>query len=144
MRHVSFITTIVFALSNVLFSSCSKDEYPSAYDETQWFCIYPVQMQNNDTGEQSEHMACISLQFYQSGTKCSVDTGIVGMIASNRTVYEVKWYSESVFSLCESNAGQTIHYYSGTISGNIMSFEILSCDKVERTIELKKLLTDKL
>ena len=67
-----------------------------------------------------------------------VETGIVGLIATNRPNYSVKWYSNDTFSLFETQGGQTIQYYSGTMaSSSTMSFEFLSCDKAEKTVELR-------
>ena len=129
---------IAVALSCALFSSCTKEESGPACDNVLWTGTYPSRMLNNDTKEWEEWTSCISLQFCHAGLECIVDTGIVGLLAINRSIYEVKWHSKESFTLCKTNGGQTIQDYSGTINGDKMSFEILSCDKVERTIELEK------
>ena len=138
MKLRRLFAIIGVALSCALFSSCTKEESGSAFDNVLWTGTYPSQMLNNDTKEWEEWTSCISLQFCHSGLECIVDTGIVGLLASNRSIYEVKGDSKENFTLCKTNGGQTIQYYSGTIKGNKMSFEFLSCDKVERTIELEK------
>ena len=138
MKLRRLFAIIGVALACALVSSCTKEESGSASDNVLWTGTFPCQMLNNDTKEMEERTACISLQFRHSGLECIVYTGIVGMYAMNRTIYEVKWYSKENFTLCKTNGGQTIQYYSGTIKGNKMSFEFLSCDKVERTIELEK------
>ena len=129
---------IAVALSCALFSSCTKEESGPACDNVLWTGTYPSRMLNNDTKEWEEWTSYISLQFCHAGLECIVDTGIVGLLAINRSIYEVKWHSKESFTLCKTNGGQTIQDYSGTINGDKMSFEILSCDKVERTIELEK------
>ncbi|MCQ2161516.1 MAG: hypothetical protein MJY97_10610 [Bacteroidales bacterium] len=138
MKLRRLFAIIGIALSCALFTSCAKEESSSKYESVLWIGNYPTQTQNNDTKEMEEHTACISLQFARSGLECIVERGIVGMYSINRIIYEVKWYSKNTFTLCETQGGQTIQYYSGTIKGNKMSFEFLSCDKVERTIELEK------
>lgn len=138
MKLTRFFTIIGVALIFVLSSSCTKEDSASAFESVFWSGTYPVQMLNNDTKEMEDHTGCTTLQFCRSGLECIVDTGIVGMFANNRSFYEVKWYSKENFTLCKTQGGQTIQYYSGTIKGNKMSFEFLSCDKVERTIELEK------
>ena len=138
MKLRRLFAIIGVALACALFSSCTKEESGSAFDNVLWTGTYPSQTLNNDTKEMEDHTSCISLQFCHSRLECIVDTGIVGLYAMNRRIYEVKWYSKDNFTLCKTNGGQTIQYYSGTIKGNKMSFEFLSCDKVERTIELEK------
>lgn len=138
MKFGRLFAIIGVVLACALFSSCTKEESGSAFDSVLWTGTYPSQTLNNDTKEMEDHTSCISLQFCHSGLECIVDTGIAGAYGMNRTNYEVKWYSKENFTLCKTNGGQTIQYYSGTIKGNKMSFEFLSCDKVERTIELEK------
>ena len=138
MKFGRLFAIIAVALSCALFSSCTKEEIEPAFDNVLWTGTYPSRMLNNDTKEWEELTSCISLQFCHVGLECIVDTGIVGLLAINRSIYEVKWHSKESFTLCKTNGGQTIQYYSGTINGDKMSFEILSCDKVERTIELEK------
>ena len=138
MKLGRLFAIIGVALACALFSSCTKEESGSAFDSVLWTGTYPSQTLNNDTKEMEEHTAGISLQFARSGLECIVERGIVGMYSINRIIYEVKWYSKNTFTLCKTQGGQTIQYYSGTIKGKKMSFEFLSCDKVERTIELEK------
>ena len=138
MKLRRLFAIIAVALSCALFSSCTKEESGPAFDNVLWMGTYPSRMLSSDTKEWEEWTSCISLQFCHVGLECIVDTGIVGLLAINRSIYEVKWHSKESFTLCKTNGGQTIQYYSGTINGDKMSFEILSCDKVERTIELEK------
>ena len=138
MKLGRLFAIIAVALSCALFSSCTKEEIGPACDKVLWTGTYPSRMLNNDTKEWEELTSCISLQFCHVGLECIVDTGIVELLAINRSIYEVKRHSKESFTLCKTNGGQTIQYYSGTINGDKMSFEILSCDKVERTIELEK------
>lgn len=138
MKLGRLFAIIAVALSCALFSSCTKEESGPAFDNVLWTGTYPSRMLNNDTKEWEEWTSCISLQFCHVGLECIVDTGIVELLAINRSIYEVKRHSKESFTLCKTNGGQTIQYYSGTINGDKMSFEILSCDKVERTIELEK------
>lgn len=138
MKLGRLFAIIAVALSCALFSSCTKEEIGPACDKVLWTGTYPSRMLNNDTKEWEEWTSCISLQFCHVGLECIVDTGIVELLAINRSIYEVKRHSKESFTLCKTNGGQTIQYYSGTINGDKMSFEILSCDKVERTIELEK------
>lgn len=141
MKLSRIFAIISIALSCALLSSCSKNEpsSPSSlYGSSIWAGNYPAQLQNNDTGEFEDHTACISLEFNEDASECVVMTGIVGLLGTNRSKYSVKWYSKETFSLCETQGGQTIQYYSGTmVSSSTMSFEFLSCDKVERTVELR-------
>lgn len=137
MKHLNLLKTIAVALSCILLPSCS-DEDESIYDDYLWRGNYSVQLENNDTGELVDGTATISLKFQNSGTTCRVSTGIAGMYAGNMTFYDVKWYSKDTFTLSETEAGQTIQYYSGTIKGEKMYLDFLSCDKVERTVELTK------
>lgn len=137
MKLKRFFSIIGVTLICVVSSSCTKEE-SSAYESAIWSGTYPAQMLNNDTKEMEDHTGCITLQFCHSGLECIVDTGIVGMLATNRTIYEVNWYSKENFTLFKTQGGQTIQYYSGIIKGDKMSFEFLSCYKVERTIELEK------
>ncbi len=141
MKLTRIIAILSIAFLCALLSSCSKEgpSTPSSlYGSSFWAGNYATQLQNNDTGEFEDHTACISLQFNKDASDCMVETGIVGLIATNRTRYSVKWYSNDRFSLCETHGGQTIQYYSGTmVSSSTMSFELLSCDKVEKTIELR-------
>ena len=138
MKFGRLFAIIGVALVCALFSSCTKEEIGPACDKVLWTGTYPSRMLNNDTKEWEEWTSCISLQFCHVGLECIVDTGIVGLLAINRSIYEVKRHSKESFTLCKTNGGQTIQYYSGTINGDKMSFEIVSCDKVERTIELEK------
>lgn len=136
MKITRIIAIIGIALSCPLLSSCSKNGPSSLYGSSFWAGNYPAQLQNNDTGDIEEYTACISLEFNDDASGCVVETGIVGLLATNRTSYSVKWHSTETFTLYEARGGQTIQYYSGTIIGDKMSFEFLSCDRVERTIEL--------
>ena len=140
MKLNSFLAAVTFVILCSLFSSCEKEERASAFHFASWYGTYPMQELNNDTNEIEESTAYISLQFCNSGLECIVNTGIMGMIANMKRTYDVKWYSKETFTLSESNGGQTIHYYSGNINGSKMSFEFLSCDKVERTIVLEKII----
>ena len=140
MKTTRIIAIISVALC-VILSSCSKNEpsSPSSlYGSSFWAGNYPTQLENNDTGELDDYTACISLQFNGDASECMVETGIVGLLATNRTNYSAKWYSNETFTLYETQGGQTTQYYSGTMtSSSTMSFEFLSCDKVERTVELR-------
>lgn len=139
MKHIRFITAFILASLCTVFSSCGKEEFGSSIDTSQWFCSYPVQVECNDSEVWEDRTASIILQFTKSGQECIVDTSIEGLYSNNRVCYDVKWYSGDTFCLCETRGGQTIQYYSGTIRGNQITFEFLSCDKVERTIVLSKL-----
>lgn len=138
-RLTRLVGALCVALMCFALSSCTECTDGNPYRATLWQGFYPVQTENNDTGEREDHTACVELQFSNSGAECTVMTCIVGLLSTNLTKYAVEWYSSERFVLCETQAGQTIQYYSGTINGNKMSFEFLSCDKVERTIELEKL-----
>ena len=138
MKLTKIIAIIFIALCCVMFHSCTKAEPSQPFGSSIWSGHYPVQMLNNDTKEMEDHTACISLEFSHSGYECTVVTGIVGMYATSRTNYDVKWYSELNFSLSVSKSGQTIVSYGGTINDKLMSLNFLSCDKIERTIELVK------
>ena len=137
MKLTRFFAVICTALACILSSSCTKGEAASAYKSSMWSGNYTIQVLNNDTNDMEECTASVFLQFSSSGHECTVETGIIGMYAINKSTYDVKWYSTDTFALCETNGGQTIQYYSGTIKGGKMSFEFLSCDKVERTVELE-------
>lgn len=138
MQFRRLLAIISVALTCAMMPSCTKEESASVFDSVLWTGTYPSQMLNNDTKEMEEWTSFIALQFCHSGTECIVDTGIAGLLATNRTIYEVKWYSKDNFTLCRTQGGQTIQYYSGNINGNRMTFEFLSCDKVERVIEMEK------
>lgn len=84
------------------------------------------------------YTASISLEFNDDASVCTVETGIAGLYSANMTKYSVKWHSNDKFTLYETQGGQTVQYYSGTmVGGGTMSFEFLSCDKVEKTVELR-------
>jgi len=119
-----------------LFSSCSKNSLPPDYGSSIWAGNYPTQTLNNDSGLYEDHTACITLYFNQNASECDVTTGIVGLLATNMTKYSVNWDSNATFTLYNTKAGQTIQYYSGTITGSTMSLDILSCDTIERPIDL--------
>lgn len=140
MKLTRLTAIIGIALSCMLSTSCTckKDPIPGSGCDM-WTGTYPVQTLNNDTKEMEDHVGCISLQFQKSRSECIVDTGIVGLLATNRIRYEVKWFTKETFTLCETKGGQTIQYYSGTITGGRMKLEFLSCDKVERTVELERI-----
>lgn len=138
-RLTRFVGALCVALMCFALSSCSERTDGNPYSATLWQGFYPVQTENNDTGEREDHTAYVELQFSKSGMECTVARYIVGLDSMSLTKYAVEWYSSVRFVLYESQAGQTIQYYSGTINGNKMSFEFLSCDKVERTIELERL-----
>ena len=134
MKH---FTVIALALCALL-ASCSKNEpsSPSSlYGSSFWACNYTAQIPDNELGE--NHY--ISLQFNTDASDCEVETSIVGQPSSiNRTKYSVKWNSNDTFTLFETQGGQTIQYYCGTmVSSSTMSLDLLSCDKVERTVELR-------
>lgn len=140
MKLSRIIAILSIAFSCALSSSCTNGgpSTPSSlYGLSFWAANYPTQLLNNDTGETEDHTACITLQFNEDALECVVETGIVGLIAVNRTRYSVKWYSDKTFSLYMDQGGQIIQYYSGTMDGSTMSFEFLSCDKVERTVEMR-------
>ncbi len=147
MKLIQFLAAVTFVVLCALFSSCEKEESSceneenaSAYHFATWYGTYPSKMLNNDTKEMEDCTSCIFLQFCHSGIECIVDKGIVGLLGINRSIYDVKWFSKEKFTLCKTQSGQTIQYYSGTINGSKMSFEFLSCDKIERTIELEKII----
>ena len=138
MKAKGILGIVCIALTCVLLSSCTDEDPNSQYASSIWFGQYAVQMQNNDTGEFENYTATVTLDFNDDATECAVTTGIKGLYAANRKTYSVKWYSGKNFTLYETQGGQTTQYYSGTIvSNDTMSFEFLSCDKVERTVELR-------
>ena len=137
MKHFSFLALALCAI----FSSCSKnvpDSPSSLFGSSFWAGNYDTKLENNDTGELEDYTACISLQFNDDASDCVFETGIVGLIATSRAKYSVKWYSNQTFTLYDVQGGRTIRYYSGTMaSSSTMGFEFLSCDKVEKTVELR-------
>lgn len=141
MKFIRIIEILSIALTCAMLSSCSKKgpTTPSSlYGSSFWAANYPTQLQNNDTGELENYTACISLQFNEDASECVVETGIMGLFATNRTKFSVKWHSNETFTLYKDQGGQTIQYYSGTMtSSSTMSFDFLSCDKVNRTVEMQ-------
>lgn len=141
MKPSRIIAIIGTVLSCTLLPSCSKEDSSSPasqYGSSVWAGNYATQTLNNDTGEFEDQTACITLEFNEDASDCAVITSAVGLIGMNKIRYSVKWYSNKSFSLYETQGGQTIQYYSGKmLSSSTMSFEFLSCDKVEKTVELR-------
>ena len=106
MRPFRLLATLSTLLLCIALSSCTKEDVPSAYDQTIWSGSYPVQMLNNTTREWEDHTACISLQFTNSAQECKVLTGIAGLLAANMNKYSVDWISDDSFSLYETNDDQ--------------------------------------
>jgi len=142
MRITRIIEIISVALLFILLSSCTKEEVLSGYGLSMWFGTYSIQVENNDTGALEDATAHIVLEFNHGALESAVTKSIDGLYSANRITYEVRWYSKDTFTLCKTDDGQTVQYYSGVINGNKMSFEFLSCDKVERTVELSKVINE--
>lgn len=140
MRYFRFLKVALVALLCVLISSCEKKTQEFVYADVVWNGSYPVQMQNGTTNEMEDHTAVISLTFINNLQDCIVETGIEGLLAMNRTQYKVDWsgLGHSNFVLYQTAANQVILCYSGQIGATKMTLDILSCDKVERTVELLK------
>lgn len=140
MKLIKLITAITLALVCAAFPSCSEDEMELGL--ATWYGDYPAREWNSDTGEWYEDTVCIVLQFDHSGRECIIMRGIRGLYAASRTKYNVDWSSREQFTLYDIQGGQRTSYYSGTINGDRMKFEFLSCDKVERIVELVKVINE--
>lgn len=139
MKKTRILAIIIVALTSTLAASCTKEDVSSG--SSMWIGTYPIQIENNDTGIE-DTTAHVVLELNYKLLESAVTTSIDGLLSANRIVYETQWSSKDTFTLCKTAAGQTIQYYSGKIDGSKMSFEFLSCDKVERTIELSQVKTE--
>lgn len=133
-------TLFLAAWIGVLAISCNEIE--DNYDNSVWAGEYPIQVQNGTTGEMEDQTAVITLGFHDDGLKCSMMHGIAGMYGMSLVKYDVQWTSGVTFSLTKTAGGQTMTCYSGTVSGNKMSLDALSCDQVAGSYVLYRLLEE--
>ena len=100
-----------------LLSSCSLDQ-----DNTTpyWSTTYPVEMTNNTTGATEKHIATLCVWFRNGRTEGVVETGIVGMFAGNRRIFEARWDGDSDFGLYHGDEEKSYLVFSGTLEGDKM------------------------
>ena len=151
----TFYQIIVVALAGLLTVACT--DVGSAYGDSSWYGEYDARYVD---GEFSVYtvMTSILLTFSEDGQECRAlygSKGIDGMmcydnydyLGASQSKYVVLWSSRNTFTLSipvENNPdlyygqGQTIVVYAGKITGRKMTLDLLSCDRVQQTIELKK------
>lgn len=142
MKHIRIL--FLAALIGMMAVSCNEIE--DSYDNSAWSGKYPILTQNGTTGEMEERTGIIRLSFHDGALKCKMMHGIAGMYADMyhdmSLKYDVHWSSGVSFSLTKTTGDQTMTCYTGTISGNKMSLDALSCDQVAQTYVLYKLLEE--
>ena len=151
----TFYQIIVVALAGLLTMACT--DVDCVYGDTSWYGEYETRFVD---GEFSVYtvMTSILLTFSEDGQECRAlygSKGIDGMmcydnydyLGASQSKYVVLWSSWNSFTLSipvENNPdlyygqGQTIVVYAGKITGRKMTLDLLSCDRVQQTIELKK------
>ena len=151
----TFYQIIVVALAGLLTVACT--DVGSAYGDSSWYGEYDARYVD---GEFSVYtvMTSILLTFSEDGQECRAlygSKGIDGMmcydnydyLGASQSKYVVLWSSRNTFTLSipvENNPdlyygqGQTIVVYAGKITGRKMTLDLLSCDRAQQTIELKK------
>ena len=142
MKITRIFATVIIALTCAFATSCTKEEVNSNSDYSMWLGSYPIQIENNDTGAKEDATGHVMLELNLRPLESAVTNSIDGLLSANRVIYELQWSSKNTFTLSKTAAGQTIQYYSGTINGDKIFFEFLSCDKVERTVELSRVKTE--
>ena len=141
MMDMKAIERVVFAALGFLclaFVACTKVE-KDPYSDYAWTGEYPIKTQNGTTGEMEDHTGVIMLQFLNNGIECIVDTGISGMISTNRRKFEARWSGKDSFALYRTSGHQSLLEYSGTITGDKMTLQALNCDSVAATYELSRI-----
>ena len=141
MKDMKTIERIAVAITSVIILtlvSCSK-ESRNVYSNSAWSGEYPIQTENGTTGELEDHTGVMTLYFQHDGLDCIVETGIKGLYAANRIKYEARWSGENQFALYSSSGGQSLLCYSGTISGGVLTLQVLNCDGVAATYELTRM-----
>ena len=146
---------VVVALAGWLAVACT--DVGSAYGDSSWYGEYDARYVD---GEFSVYtvMTSILLTFSEDGQECRAlygSKGIDGMmcydnydyLGASQSKYVVQWSSRNTFTLSLPvvnnpnlyyGQGQTIVVYAGKITGRKMKLDLLSCDRVEQTIELEK------
>ena len=151
----TFYQIIVVALAGLLTVACT--DVGSAYGDSSWYGEYDARYVD---GEFSVYtvMTSILLTFSEDGQECRAlygSKGIDGMmcydnydyLGASQSKYVVLWSSRNTFTLSipvENNPdlyygqGQTIVVYAGKITGRKMTLDLVSFERVQQTIELKK------
>lgn len=113
----------LFVLAFIGIIAVSCEDLGERYDGTAWFC---------KTGTDSS----LTVTFEEGAQKCIVleVSGFCGLGFG----YEVEWTTRNSFKLLWRDKEQVLICYTGVISGDRMSLDVLSCDKVERTYELTR------
>ena len=142
---------VVVALAGWLAVACT--DFGCAYGDSSWYGAYEtgILAYSGNTVTTS-----ISLTFSEDGQECCAvyeTKGMDGMlylidyIGPQLNYYNVQWSSRNTFTLSISVVNnpdlyygqeQTIVVYEGKITGRKMKLDLLSCDRVQQTIELKK------
>lgn len=138
MKAIDRVAFVVSGFLCLAFAACTKVG-ADPYSDYAWAGEYPIKTLNGTTGDMEDHSGVIMLQFLNSGIECIVDTGISGLFALNRRKFEVRWSGKDSFALYRSSGGQSLLVYSGTITGEKMTLQALSCDSVAATYELQRI-----
>lgn len=117
------IVNMLVSLSVIGALATSCIDFGRSYDGTEWY---------GETGWDSS----MTITFNEGAQKCIVlqVSGFCGLGYE----YEVEWAARDSFKLLLRDKEQVLICYAGVISGDRMSLDALSCDKVERTFELKR------
>lgn len=100
-----------------LLSSCTLEE-----DNTTpyWSTKYTVEMTNNTTGATEKRTATLMVWFRNGRTEGVVETGIVGMFAGNRRIFEARWDGDADFGLYRGEGEDAILVFTGNLEGDKM------------------------
>ena len=138
MKTISRLAVAITGVICLTLVSCSKESM-NVYSDYVWCGEFPIQTVNGTTGETEDHTGTIMIQFLNSGNECVIYTGISGLMAANRIKYEVRWSGKDNFALYSYSGHQSLHEYSGTIKGETMDLQALSCDGIAATYELSRI-----
>jgi hypothetical protein len=150
----TFYQIIVVALAGLLTVACT--DVGSAYGDSSWYGEYETRFVDGEVSVPTFMTTSILLTFSEDGQECCAlygSKGIDGMmcydnydyLGASQSKYVVLWSSWNSFTLSiplvgqlDGSMEQAIVVYAGKISGRKMKLDLISCDRVEKTIELKK------
>lgn len=122
------ILTILAAI--ICLCSCEKQEH-SHWLYNMWSGEYDITMTNNDTGEQEPHIACISLEFSDDRSKCTVHKGVKDLLAVTRETYKAYLNeTEKIFVLNEGDYDSRILYWGQITTGGKCILNFYSGDEL--------------
>jgi len=149
----TFYQIVVVVLTGLLSVACA--DLGSVYGNTSWYGEYEARSVGYSVSILTSTLltTTISLSFSEDGQECFAVFGTKGMdgmlylydYLGSQYQYDVQWSSGNTFTLSiplvdrlEGGIEQAIVVYAGKITGRKMKLDMMSCDRVEQTIELKK------